>query len=253
MPPTAEATDAPARKAGKPRKKADAARRAASRSARRRHRGSSRRCEHLDPPDPRPARPAHGEPARHGVGGRRGVGRCRLDVEGHRAGASAPWRGVARRALRDAGRAGRLSRLAAQAREGREPSRWSEDGCLAQPGAGARVPADPGGQPAAVGLHRRGVVRARRDRARSASLGRTRPADAHPVGRRGARARSGQCHLDPGPRRAVRAARGQPHGDPQGQPDAGQPSCPCSSADSRRSSSSASSGSSAAAARSART
>ena len=111
----------------------------------------------------------------------------------------------------------------AEAREGREPAEGREDGCRARrPRAGARLPADARRRPAAVGLHRRGVVRARRDRRRGAPRPPVSASSTPTAARRGrARARRRQRHLDPGARRAVRTAREQPRRAAQAQPHAG--------------------------------
>ena len=109
-------------------------------------------------------------------------------------------------------------------REGPEPARRRDD----RPGAGrapacAHVPAERHREVPAVGVHRRGLVRARCDRGSGPPRGRAGAADPDRVRRCRAGARRGQRHLDPRRRRAVRALRAQPRRPAEGQPDAGRP------------------------------
>ena len=139
---------------------------------------------------------------------------------GHRA----ARRGVARWALRDAGRARRVPQEPGGSREGCQPAEGREDGCRPRrPSAGAHLPARRDRRAAAVGLLRRSLVRTRESPTRqaraSAGLGQLNPTQQRRH-RPGPRRR--QRHLDSRPRRAVRTPRLQPRRDPQGQPDPGR-------------------------------
>ena len=151
------------------------------------------------------------------------MGRHRSPLEGPRARTRAARRGVARWAVRDAGRARGVSQEPGGAREGGQPPEGREDGCRPRrPSAGAHLPARRDRRSAAVGVLRRSLVRTRDLRPAGTRVCGPRPAEPHAEWRHRPGPRRRQRHLDSRPRRAVRTPRLQPRRDPQGQPDPGR-------------------------------